>query len=363
MSAREERRRTGCADDHGEMGDHPRYSWRAGLALAFAVAGTATVGYVISRASQSPQPVPPGSTPSAVTRSPTPIGPQSTGGFSVADDAATGEVVVFGGIQDDEATWLWSGTRWNLAEPSVSPPGRIDAASAYDPALHLVLLFGGHGAPGTDLHDTWAWGGTTWRELDSGAGAPPPADADMAWDAALGQMVLIAANSADAASTTWVWTDTHWKRVATGLPTTPGAAAIGVDPSTHQLLAVGLLPPFTPTIAAPAQTWDWDGSSWRLLTLRADPLAVAVLAVTWDPVSRTLLLFADKQSGTDIAAVWGWNGSGWQELTTAPQRILDGALVATDTSLLLIGATDSTGSGAATPVRVFSWNADGWRAA
>ena len=73
------------------------------------------------------------------------MAPPATAGYSVADDLATRQVVVFGGIADNQATWLWSGSRWSLAQPATSPSGRIEAAAAYDPALHLVLLFGGHG--------------------------------------------------------------------------------------------------------------------------------------------------------------------------------------------------------------------------
>ena len=345
------------------MGDRPRSPWRAGLALAVAVAGTGIAGYLISRPSRPPQPVPPGSTTPPVTQNPSLFGPQSTGGFSVADDAASGQVVVFGGIQDNEATWLWNGTRWDLAQPKVSPPGRIDAATAYDPALHLVLLFGGHGAPGTDLHDTWAWGGTTWRELDSGTGISPPADADMAWDPASDQMVLIAAGSADNTSTSWVWSGTRWMRMTNGLPTPPAAVALGFDPASRRLLAVGLLPPFTPTQAEPTETWAWNGSSWLRLSLHADPIASEIVAVSWDPVSSRFLLFADQPSSTNPAGIWSWNGSGWAASATVGQPILDGAIVSTNTSLLLVGALDSTGLGTVTRVQVFSWDAAGWRAA
>jgi hypothetical protein len=345
------------------MGDRPPYSWRAWFALGIAVAGMGLAGYLISRASHSPQPAPPGSTAPPVTQNPSLFGPQSTGGFSVADDAASGQVVVFGGIQDDEATWLWNGTRWNLAEPKVSPPGRIDAATAYDPALHLVLLFGGHGAPGTDLHDTWGWGGTSWRELDGGAGESPPADADMAWDAALDDMVLIAAGSADTTSTTWVWSATHWTRVASGLPTTPAAVAAGFDPSTHRLVAVGLARPPDPPLGQPTRTWTWNGSVWQETFLHGDPVAFDVLAVTWDPVSSQFLLFAGQPSSTNPAGTWDWNGAEWVASATAGQPILDGAIVTTSTSLLLVGALDSTGLGTVTRVQVFSWSAAGWRAA
>jgi hypothetical protein len=343
------------------VADHPRYSGRAAFALATAVAVTGLAGYLISRPSGPLRSAPPVSTTPPQQHDPAPIAPQSAGGFSVADDPAVDQVVMFGGLQDDEATWVYDGTRWALEEPKVSPPGRIDAAIAYDPLLHLVVLFGGHGAPGTDLHDTWAWAGATWHELDKGSDGVPPADADMAWDPGLDQLVLIAAGSADTMSSTWVWSGAHWTRRSTGPPATPAAVALGFDPSSHRLLAVGLVQPFSPTLAEPTQTWTWNGSGWRQLPLRADPLAVEVRAVALDPASGQLLLFTDQPSRSEASAVWSWNGSEWMESTTPAQAILDGATVTTNTSLLLVGALDSTARGAATPVQVYVWTANRWQ--
>ena len=84
-------------------------------------------------------------------------------GFSVADDPASDQVVLFGGVDNYANTWVWSG-HWILAAPEISPSGRIDAAAAYDPITQQVLLFGGRQAPvttGALLHDTWAWNGAS----------------------------------------------------------------------------------------------------------------------------------------------------------------------------------------------------------
>ena len=84
-------------------------------------------------------------TPSA-DPTPIPSGPISGIGFSVVDDPATFQVVLFGGVDNYANTWIWSG-HWILAAPSDEPSGRIDAAIAYDPLTQQVLLFGGRQAP------------------------------------------------------------------------------------------------------------------------------------------------------------------------------------------------------------------------
>ena len=89
---------------------------------------------------------PTGADPSAAP-TPIPRGPISGIGFTVADDPSSGQVVLFGGVGNYANTWIWNGGHWTLAEPATSPPGRIDAAAAYDPLTKQVLLFGGRHAP------------------------------------------------------------------------------------------------------------------------------------------------------------------------------------------------------------------------
>jgi hypothetical protein len=78
---------------------------------------------------------------------------------SIAYDAATGNVVLFGGhgsgVLGD--TWVWDGSAWTQQHPAASPPARWGAAMAYDAATGNVVLFSGfavHNVP----RDTWVWG-------------------------------------------------------------------------------------------------------------------------------------------------------------------------------------------------------------
>lgn len=46
---------------------------------------------------------------------------------------------------------------WTQQVPAASPPARLDASMAYDAATGTVMLFGGAGRHG-NLGDTWTWG-------------------------------------------------------------------------------------------------------------------------------------------------------------------------------------------------------------
>jgi hypothetical protein len=332
----------------------PRQFGIFAFALGIAVAGAALIGFLVSRPRTPLIPV----TPTPLTTVVAPMGPPATAGYSVADDIATKQVVVFGGIADNQATWLWNGSLWSLAQPATSPPGRIDAAAAYDPALHLVLLFGGHGPPGTDLSDTWAWGGANWRELDRGTDAPPPSDAVMAWDPAVKQMVLVAGAPTGASTGTWIWSGIRWTPLASALPFSPSSVSLAYDPSTRQLLAAAI-PVVGTTGGASAQTWAWDGAAWHDLTAGGAPLGKTVVGLGWDPPNQQLLLFSTGVSEKTELDTWERNGIGWRESSTIRDAILSGVIVSAETSLLLVGAVD-TGAGVPTSIEVWAWAANGW---
>jgi hypothetical protein len=84
-------------------------------------------------------------------------------------DAARGEVVLFGGTNNDVPnftdTWVWDGTNWTQKFPTNSPPQRyFPPAIAYDAARAQVVIFGGKDSNGAYLNDTWVWNGTNWTQ-------------------------------------------------------------------------------------------------------------------------------------------------------------------------------------------------------
>src|SRR5207249_2022981 len=84
----------------------------------------------------------------------------------------TRNVVLFGGTARHGAlgdTWTWDGSTWTKQAPKTSPPARFGASMAYDAATGNVVLFGSFSAPG----DTWTWDGWTWT-TQAPARSPPP---------------------------------------------------------------------------------------------------------------------------------------------------------------------------------------------
>jgi hypothetical protein len=103
-------------------------------------------------------------------------------------------------------TWTWDGTTWTKQAPAASLPPRWGASMAYDAATGIVVLFGGFGNNGPDHLGTWTWDGTTWTRQAPATSPPARWGASMAYDAATGTVVLFGGVNYDLFfDSTWTW--------------------------------------------------------------------------------------------------------------------------------------------------------------
>jgi hypothetical protein len=335
------------------------------IALVFTIAVSGVIGIVLSRGQRAAA-VPPvptaGTVPVRGAPTPIPSLPVPGAGFAVADDPATNDIVLFGGVNDDADTWLWNGASWTLAHPANSPPGRFDASAAYDPQTKTVLLFGGLDTVATGIHDTWSWNGSTWKALDSGAGGPQVGQgSDMAWDSANNQMVLVTSSiGTGSTSATWIWAGNHWQR-ASDLPASALYTPLWFDPITRSLIAVACCDGPPPSTGAVNSTWQWSGRQWSLLHTPGDA-SIDGSSLADDPATGALMLCTCGSSIATEPTLTEWNGTSWRPITDAPLPV-KGGIVTTDVSrglLLLIGAPDAGITGPP-PVGVWSFAGGAWR--
>jgi hypothetical protein len=339
---------------------------RPATGLAGVIAAAALAGIAISAAQRPPRPAPP--PPPTPTAAPTPIsrGPISGIGFAVADDPSAAEVVLFGGVQNDDNTWIWSRGQWSLAEPATSPPGRIDAAAAYDPQMKQVLIFGGRHNPltgGPSLNDTWAWNGGTWRELDRGTNGPTPGEgSSMAWDDALKQMVLVtAAGAAPGGDQTWVWNGAHWVlRIHGGVAPSAFDLPIAFDPVTRSLIAEGCCYAPQSPLGALDTTWRWDGDRWQQLPGTAEPLPGSALALNPSTGRLTLCNCGPMLA---LPALLSWTGRRWVLLDVGRLPVEPVAEISDATSgrLLIFGSATPSSQFVAQPVHLWALDGTAWQ--
>ena len=163
------------------------------------------------------------------------VSPSPRQGAGLAFDPATNEILLFGGRSASGAllndTWEWSSGTWKNLTPFLagpSPPPGYWFSMAYDAQTGAVLLFGGinetDGITDYYTNATWSFLGDQWSQLTP-ADSPPARHAqEMFWDSVDDEMVLFGGlGSTVYLNDTWTFSDGNWSPVTTS--PTPGARA------------------------------------------------------------------------------------------------------------------------------------------
>jgi len=247
--------------------------------------------------------------------------PENRFGAGMARDAATGQVVLFGGRdyanQLFNDTWTWDGTSWTEQHPSVSPPARVWTNVVYDAATKQLVLFGGNTGT-SNLNDTWTWDGTSWtQQFPTNSPSPRRAPA-MAYDAATGQVVLFGGYDGVSQSDlndTWTWDGTNWtQQTPSTSPPARQFATMAYDPPSNQVVLFGGWIRSSNTFLN--DTWTWDGTNWTEQHPVAAPSSRYNSTMAYDATTQMIELFGGSNSTCpnklcDYNDTWGWNGSNW----------------------------------------------------
>ena len=263
---------------------------------------------------------------------------------SMAYDAATQQLVLFGGFGSDlnelSDTWTWSGTNWTQLSPATSPSARDEASMAYDPATQQLVLFGGLSR--TALGDTWMWSGTTWTQHFPATSPPARYSASMAYDAATQQLVLFGGEGStnQDLSDTWTWSGTNWTQLspATNPPARAGSS-MAYDASAHQLVLFGGSDGST----IYGDTWTWSGTTWTQQFPATSPSARFSAAVASYSPTGQIILFGGIGSNGFLDDTWTWNTTRWTQLgaPTSPHARAEASMAYDDHSdqIVLFGGT------------------------
>ena len=242
---------------------------------------------------------------------------------SMAYHAATGTILLLGGIPEFGAghpvlgdTWTWTGSAWSEPHVTAGPSGRTGAGIAGDSAHQTVVLFGGNDGK-TELGDTWTWSGSAWSQLTPTVSPSARAGAAMAYDERHGVVVLFggatyAGNQYSPRNDTWLWDGATWKRMPS--PSSPPArmaATMAFDPVSGSVILFGGVMGSGRPQPDFQDTWGWDGVSWTELRPSASPPGRATATASLD--DGVLLFGGANQSGI-LADTWKWDGTTWAEL-------------------------------------------------
>jgi len=264
------------------------------------------------------------------TKEPTVHEPNGREYASMAYDAAHGQVVLFGGAKDEpfgqepyRDTWIYDGTDWKHRSPAHSPSPRLESQMAYDVATGQVVLFGGMDGHGNILGDTWTWDGKDWRRRSPAHSPVARRGAAMVYDAARGKVTLFGGQmlGGNFSAETWTWDGREWTQLFPAHEPIPrlflGAAFD--DARAEMIVYGGVAAGFIEKGCG--GTWAWDGSDWRQRPAAGFSLVGRKMGAPGDLFAgdvwgyltgeRVKLLFVDSVHGNTLLATYtvGTEGS------------------------------------------------------
>ncbi len=117
-------------------------------------------------------------------------------------------------------------------------------------------------------------------------------------------------------------------------------------------------------------TWTWDGKAWTLQHPAVSPPGRAGGAMTYDPDTKTVLLWGGYETNVQAADFWSWDGSGWTQLRSATFPPAEGVtgwaipapILTYDSQRHLAVLIRNSGSHPASPQApdVWTWNGSAW---
>jgi cysteine-rich repeat protein len=267
------------------------------------------------------------------------VSPPGRAGGVTAYDPVRDRVVMFAGVGDSTLgtlgdVWEWDGAAWTELRGS-TPPGRVDAAMAFDGAN--VMLFGG----GNGLADTWTYDGRAWTSRLV-TGPSPRFGHSMAYDAQRHRVVLFGGAVIDGGGTsnitdglTWEWDGAVWtSRTTTNVPPPRRSAQMAYDPVRARIVLEGGSPSLD-------DTWVYDGTNWTNVVSSGGPER-ANAGTAFDVATGEIILFGGQQGAVGYTdQTLAWNGTSWidRQVTGLSARAIANQIVATNDGVLAFSGT------------------------
>lgn len=220
----------------------------------------------------------------------TPVAPPIRNGATMAFDSPTNKLVMFGGFDKNQYlndTWLWDGATatWSRAAMPSPPPRATGAMLFTDPVTGQATMFGGYNAfhPVVVYSATWRWSGSAWQMLNPTTVPYPRGWGTATFDTARHNVVLTGGTGDTIrADNTWTWDGSNWTMQT---PATQVAAFIGAgsafDPTEEAVVL----------FAGIAETWNWTGSDWEQLTPTNSPSTRNAVGMAYDAATQQTVLF------------------------------------------------------------------------
>jgi hypothetical protein len=225
--------------------------------------------------------------------------PQFFPGLLMADDPASGQLVLYG---IPGGTWTWDGQSWHGYPTAPPVRGANDGvAMAYDPGSQSVVLYL---APVGAAGQTWRWDGARWTELQPQT-TPDVVHGSLAFD---GRRLLLFGSpfgqvQGQNVTQTWAWDGTDWSLLAPAvrLPIS-GSYAAAYDQARRRLV-----------VYLGSETWVWDSATWSRAHPQHQPPDRSGAVAWYDSRGGEVALYGGTSADTPavLGDLWAWNGTDW----------------------------------------------------
>ena len=252
----------------------------------------------------------------------------------LVDDAALGEVILFGGVSQCGQpnsyslgdTWAFSNGTWtNLSSSlTVAPSPRWGMAMVYDAAAQEMVLFGGTDTFGNTNDQTWTFNGT-WTNVTAEQTVSPPAlfSPGATYDPSVGGLLLYGGESGFSGpefiyNATWLFHDGQWSELNVMGPDPLRSPSLVYDAAANASILFGGYDGLTNVPIN--QTWSFANDAWILLHPSTSPSARFTSGATYDPVTGAIVLFAGFTyqfwaSNVAVQDTWSFANGTWTNVT------------------------------------------------
>ncbi|MEM7205333.1 MAG: hypothetical protein AAF628_34070 [Planctomycetota bacterium] len=268
--------------------------------------------------------------------------------------------LLLAGLAATCSTSLATSQRWVQASPAIKPPGREHNAMAYDISRQCTVLFGGYRSG--DLGDTWEWDGVSWTHRIVSGPVGRYAQG-LAYDSHRRVTVMFGGARgiyfSSALADTWEWDGNTWRAIVFAASPPPRYHNHMVyDRSRQRMVLVG-----TSATGGPVETWEYDGANWALAHTGSpgSSLTVAERDLMAYDVRRQRTVRAVYYGSSD-ALIWEWDGVQWLQRHPSPglPSSTSGRMVYDESVGRLVAVTGTVTSG----FGVWEWDGgttSGWQ--
>ncbi len=271
---------------------------------------------------------------------PSTVLPPRRSDHALAYDSSRQRLVLFGGFGGTTPysrladTWEWDSSSWTEVGSASSPSARISHAMVYDPVRRRTVLFGGDGI--SIFADTWEWDGAVWARLTPSTSPSPRWGAGLVFDASRNRPLLFGGKldyslSTPASGETWDFDGATWRRLSTTGPARSHQAMF-FDAARQQTALFGGWSGGTIL----GDTWVWNGQQWSLSPAVTNPSLRYLPGAAYDSARGRGVLFGGTDFGVfPPAETWEWDGSTWRVAHRAPDFARSRHVVAHDGSTVI----------------------------